>query len=243
MKTTRISTLLLACLLGIAPLKAQNYDETKVPVYTLPHLLTASDGTPVTTAKQWKKQRRPELMELLATHGYGHTPQEKIAVKHEVIQENPQALGGRATMQQVRFTFAGQGKTIEALLLVYFPNQRRGKVPVFISYNFKGNHSTSTDADIRYSPYFEQLPIRQDPILVRGNQASRWSIPLIIERGYAVATMCYHDIYPDHKNGEDKSVLALFPAHTRGQGDSWQALGGRATMQQVRFTFAGQGKT
>ena len=225
MKTIRISTLLLACLLGTAPLKAQNYDETKVPVYTLPHLLTAADGTPVTSAKQWKKQRRPELMELLATHGYGHTPQEQIAVKHEIIQENPQALGGRATQQQVKFTFSGQGKTIEALLLVYYPNQRKGKVPVFICYNFKGNHSTSTDEQILYSPYFEQLPNRQDPILVRGNQSSRWSIPLIIDRGYAVATMCYHDIYPDHKQGESESVLSLFPADTYGKPDSWQALG------------------
>ena len=225
MKTKHIAPILLACLLGSAPMKAQNYDETKVPLYTLPDLLTAEDGTPVTTARQWKKQQRPHLLELLATHGYGHTPTQKTDVTHEVVYENKQALGGRATQQQVRFTFSGEGKTIQALLLVYYPNERKGKVPVFICYNFKGNHSTSTDENILYSPYFEQLPNRQDPILVRGNQASRWSIPLIIERGYAVATMCYHDIYPDHKDGESQSVLTLFPKDTYGKPDSWQAYG------------------
>ena len=119
MKTRHIAPILLACLLGSAPMKAQNYDETKVPLYTLPDLLTAEDGTPVTTARQWKKQQRPHLLELLATHGYGHTPTQKTDVTHEVVYENKQALGGRATQQQVRFTFSGEGKTIQALLLVY----------------------------------------------------------------------------------------------------------------------------
>ncbi len=211
---------LSALMLGTA--NAQNYDETKVPSYTLPCLLTAEDGTEITRAKQWRKVRRPELMDLLATHEYGYTPTQEIEVTYEIVHENKQALDGRATMQQVKFTFSGEGRHMEALLLVYFPNERKGRVPVFIGYNFKGNHCTSMDESILYSPYFEQ---QEAALRERGTQISRWSIPLIIERGYAVATMCYQDIYPDHAEGEAESILTLFPADTRGKGDSWQALG------------------
>ena len=38
-----------------------NYDEAKIPAYTLPDPLIYADGTPVTSASAWKKKRRPEL--------------------------------------------------------------------------------------------------------------------------------------------------------------------------------------
>jgi hypothetical protein len=41
-----------------------NYDESKVPAYTLPELLKCQNGEMVTTAEEWEKQRRPELLEL-----------------------------------------------------------------------------------------------------------------------------------------------------------------------------------
>jgi hypothetical protein len=36
---------------------------------------------------------------------------------------------------------------------------------------------------------------------------------MIIDRGYAVATMCYHDIFPDKPELKDHSVISLFPAN------------------------------
>lgn len=63
-------------------------------------------------------------------------------------------MDGRATSKQVRFVFSNGQKKTEAILLMYIPNQPAGKVPVFVGYNFKGNHSTTSDTTVLYSPVF-----------------------------------------------------------------------------------------
>ncbi|MDD3779781.1 MAG: acetylxylan esterase, partial [Proteiniphilum sp.] len=131
-----------------------NYDESKVPAYVLPEVLKCQNGEKVTTVEQWEKQRRPELMELFASHMYGHTPAENIDVSYKIMTENREAMGGKATSKQVKFTFSNGNKKLEAFLLIYIPNKPKGKVPVFVGYNFKGNHSTTTDTTILYSPAF-----------------------------------------------------------------------------------------
>ena len=53
-----------------APAKPEeaNYDETKVPAYTLPDPLVLADGKPVSDAATWTQMRRPELLNLFETH-------------------------------------------------------------------------------------------------------------------------------------------------------------------------------
>ena len=47
-----------------------NYDESKVPNYILPELLTCNDGTKVATAQEWEQRRRPEIMEFFSKSVY-----------------------------------------------------------------------------------------------------------------------------------------------------------------------------
>lgn len=227
--TKRILLLSVAALWVAVTALAQpeaNYDEALVPQYLLPDVLRCADGSVVTTPRDWERHRRPEVMDMLASQEYGFTPKgmRKVRVRHRVVSENPHALGGLATMQQVMFTFTGQGRTVEALLLAFVPNERKGRVPVFIGYNFRGNHSLMDDEEILYSPYFQRLADRSDPVLVRGNQASRWPVRDIVRRGYALVTMCYQDIYPDRPDGAGESVAALCPPEG-DDGTRWQALG------------------
>ena len=42
---------------------AANFDESKVPPYSLPDPLVLNNGKKVKTAKVWWKQRRPEIVE------------------------------------------------------------------------------------------------------------------------------------------------------------------------------------
>lgn len=201
-----------------------NYDESKVPEYVLPELLKSSDGKKITNVKGWEKIRRPELMELFAREVYGRTQLDKIDVSYELLTENPKALNGKATSKQVKFIFSNGKKSIEAILLMYIPNEYKGKVPVFVGYNFKGNHTTTLDTTILYSPVFDLI---KDPVLERGSQSNRWPFDKIIERGYAVATMCYHDIFPDKPELKDHSIISLFPGYDSKvtAPDEWQAIG------------------
>ena len=56
--------LLLAALPAYAQNKDANYDEAKVPKYTLPDPLILQNGQPVKNAKTWNEKRRPELLNL-----------------------------------------------------------------------------------------------------------------------------------------------------------------------------------
>lgn len=222
---------LLMALLSFAgrayPQTETNYDENLVPEYTLPELLVTFDGTPITHVAEWEQRHRGELLDKFAAEMYGRTPDEPIDVRYEVLAEEAGALGGKATSRQVKFVFSNGTKEIEALLLLYIPNGQPGPVPVFVGYNFKGNHSTIADADILYSPNFALVREPGHADWERGNQADRWAYDDIIDRGYAIATMCYHDIFPDKPGLKDQSIVALFPGYGASPeaADEWQAIG------------------
>jgi len=209
-----------------------NYDEAKVPVYILPDPLTFNNGEKVTTFRQWEKQRRPELLDIFSSQMYGRTPADKIKVTHETLSENPNFLNGKATAKQVKFIFTNGAKKAEALLLLVLPNHIKGKAPVFVSYNYKGNHSTIADPFIEYPPSFALHKTHNHLRLVdadweRGCQSNRWCYDQIIDRGYAIATMFYQDIYPDKPDMDEYGIVSLFSGYRSGQKspDDWQALG------------------
>ena len=51
-----------------------NYDESKIPPYTLPDPLLMADGRRVSDAAMWRHQRRPEILKLFETYVYGKRP-------------------------------------------------------------------------------------------------------------------------------------------------------------------------
>lgn len=204
-----------------------NYDESKVPAYTLPELLLTNNGEKISGKRQWEKQRRPELLELFASQMFGRTPEGNIDVAYEIVAENLNAMNGKATSKQVKFIFSNGKKKNEALLLMYIPNKPKGKVPVFIGYNFQGNHTTTFDITVLYSPVLHLVYEPGHPDWKRGTQTSMWSYDEIIDRGYAIATMCYHDIYPDKPEFRDQSIVSLFPEYDPGHivPGEWQSIG------------------
>ena len=199
----KLSLIFLLICLPIAFISAQelgnrvNEDESKVPQYTLPDVLTCNNGMKVKTVKEWENIRRLELLETFSSQEYGRTPTQKINVSYDILSEDANALNGKATRKQILFTFTNGKKNIEAILLLYMPNKVNGKVPAFIGYNFLGNQSVTEEKAVFTSPSLHLVEGPDSNVWIRGSQKNRWPFEMIIDRGYAVATMYYGVIYPD----------------------------------------------
>lgn len=221
--------LCLVCAVSSAQTSSRiNYDESRVPDYDLPEILVSNSGRKIRTVSDWENIRRPEILEFFYNQVYGITPSsEGISTTWTVLSEDTDALDGKATFRQVLFTFSNGEKSIEAILLLILPNAAEGKVPVIVSYNFNGNHSICDDPRIYYPPQFRMVKSPEDPAWERGNQSSRWSLDRIIGQGYALATMCYHDICPDNADLREYSIGSLFPGfHKRMQDhNEWGSIG------------------
>ena len=111
---------------------AVNYDEAKVGPCTLPDPLRMEDGRPVTDAAMWHQIRVPELLALFPREVYGQ-PLPRPAQRHfEVVGEDPQYLGGRATRRDDSLRIAGGADGTVLTFAVILPNRPGGPVPVFV---------------------------------------------------------------------------------------------------------------
>jgi hypothetical protein len=64
-----------------------NFDESRVPPYTLPDPLRGEDGSRVRSASEWLERRRPELLERFASTVYGRTPFAARVAVTEVVRD------------------------------------------------------------------------------------------------------------------------------------------------------------
>ncbi|MEO8564254.1 MAG: acetylxylan esterase [bacterium] len=234
MKGVLLGLLCAMQLASTAPLLAQarrfpiNDDESRVTPYTLPDPLARSGGGRITTADEWRRERRPELLALFEREIYGRSPPRPEGMWFETTSLDTRAYGGRATRKQVRVHFlAGRSEPYMDVLL-YVPNARRGKVPAFLALTY-GNHTITADTGVAISPHFlrdNPLPDSAGGRAPRGAQASRWVIDTIIARGYALAAVYLGDLDPDSKNGVADGIRPWYMA--RGQRelrpDDWAAL-------------------
>ena len=205
-----------------------NYDESKVPSYTLPDPLVALDGSAVDSTDSWRRRRR-EVYGLFSEHVFGSMPPRPESVGIKVASEGD-ALGGRAMRRQVVLTPGGDPNGPHWTLLIYLPKAATSPVPAFLGYNFEGNHTVHAEEGILLGKlYGRDRPNEGQPADAssRGSKASRWDIEAIVERGYALATMYYGDVDPDFHDEFQNGVHALYPEY-QDRDDNWSSIGGWA---------------
>ena len=112
---------------------AFNYDEARVPPYTLPDPLTLN-GTTVRTRDEWTG-RRLAILELFREHVYGRSPGRPQQLRFEVVEENPRAMEGAATLKRIAVIGVEGGRTHRFEITLFLPNARREPVPVFLLLN------------------------------------------------------------------------------------------------------------
>ena len=128
-----------------------NYDESKVPTFTLPDPLVLANGQKVVDAKTWREKRRPEILKLFEEQVYGRSPQPRDDMSFEVSSVDKQALGGKAIRKEVTVYFSADKAGPQMSVLIYLPAKVTGPRPAFLAYNFFGNHSIHPDPGITLS--------------------------------------------------------------------------------------------
>jgi len=209
-----------------------NYEESKVPQYTLPDPLKMENGAIVKDAKMWMTKRRPELLKIFETEVYGKSPAVK-PIDYKIISIDRSALAGKATRKEVKIWLKGNSKWDGMEMLIYLPNNGSKPYPTFLGLNFMGNHTVANDPWIRITERWTRGN-KADGILnnrateaSRGVDAERWQIEKIIARGYAVATIYYGDIEPDYDGGWKSGLRAALSSKgekTVFKPDQWGAI-------------------
>ncbi len=236
--TTCFRVLFVALLLSILPARAPaqqrfvpNYDESRVPAYTLPDPLRLENGSPVVDEGTWWHQRRPEIVALFESEVYGRAPAPPSGMRFEVTSVEQGALNGKATRKEVSIYLTDADRPHLDVLL-YVPNDSRAPVPAFLGLNFFGNQSIYPDAGITISDEWmmdaPEMGIEENRATARsrGARTNRWPVEAIIDRGYALATMYYGDIDPDFDDGFQNGVHPLFyeSGQTQPGPDEWGSI-------------------
>ncbi len=209
---------------------APNYDESKIPGYKIPDPLTSFSGKKIKNSRQWEKVRRPELLEFFANNVYGNVPGNLNISNWEIVEQSDNALNGKARRRQVDVVFSENGKKLSFNILIYLP-KNVVKAPLFLGYNFYGNHTVYSDENILISDAWgrnnESKGITEHRLTENGRGVSTdsWQVEKIINAGYGLATIYYGDVDPDKDDFTD-GIHPFFYGENQQQpaADEWGSI-------------------
>lgn len=191
-----------------------NYDESKVPQYTLPDPLVNTNNQKVQSPTDWPK-RRAEILHLFEHHVYGKMPDPPAQTRIEVRNQINTALNNQAIRKEIRIHFSEDEEPYMDIL-IYLP-KTSSPVPLFVGLNFGGNHSIHADPEITLSDRW--MRAKTEGVIdhkatedARGKAAHRWPIESILSRGYGLATIYCGDLDPDFDDGYQNGVHPIFYA-------------------------------
>ena len=189
----------------------------------LPDPLVMFDGSSwITTPKQWKEKRRPELAALFQHYMYGQVPVKPAKINSGVDAEYDDFLDGKATLKLVTIRFGEDTPQIDLMLVL--PKGKK-RVPTFLVLNFCGNHAITTDSRVPLTrgwlyPNCKGCTNNHATDAARGTQAQDWPVEEIIKRGYGLATFGNTDVDSDRADVSDGIYKGQTPHH-RGSIAAW----------------------
>ncbi len=212
-----------------------NYDEARIPPYTLLDPLLLANGRPVTTPAAWWSMRRPEIMRLFEENVFGRTPSNAhVPLRVQQIEADRSALEGTAIRKQIDIFFTAKGESGPFMrLLIYLPAHPTHPSPLILGLNFGGNQTVLDDPQIKPTLTWKRpkgadtVEHTAPPDSSRGSQIQEWQVRTLIAHGYGLATAYYGDLEPDFKDASQFSVRQLFvqPNQTKPASDEWGAIG------------------
>ena len=230
-----------------------NYDESKVPEYTLPNPLVCEDGTEVKTPEQWVEKRRPEILRQFTEQMYGALPEilrqdHPKFVTFEEMERDDNALDGTAIRKQIAIHFNCPTVQDVQESAATDPVRPSSDAPVAADCA----HSSQTANVLIYLPKNAEKPVPcflmmnfrgnqtiwKDPSIffseyfeagqvpeekMPGAKISRWNVAKILEAGYGLITLYYQNIAPDTDKCFHEGIFALYDTPERSK-TSWGEL-------------------
>lgn len=185
-----------------------NYDESKVPHFEVPDVLTTFNGRSIKSIREWRTIRHAELLDFFTNNVYGKIPENLNIDKWEVVEEGSGAINGKARRKQINIHFEKNGKKLSFNILLYLPNNIK-KAPLFLGYNFHGNHTVYDDPNILISNAWSRnndtYGITDNKLteFSRGVETATWQVEKMIDAGYGLATIYYCEVDPDKNDFSD----------------------------------------
>lgn len=190
--TLSFATLALGCAVHAADLK-------------LPDPLLTNDGRRVTTAEQWQRQRRGEILELFREHVYGRNPVGRPdTLAFNVKDTDRKAMDGAATRKLVTISYRGPGGEGAINLVLFVPNATANKpAPCMVLICNRGVENI-------------------DP--TREKKSPFWPAEQMVARGYAAAAFFNGDVAPDKKENQwTEGAHGIFDRKPRTP-DAWGTI-------------------
>lgn len=184
--------------------RPNNFDEALVPEYTLPDIFTLKSGEKVTNTRVWELERREELLDLFRSQVYGYAPPRPQNLSFRLIESNPEALGGEATLKIIALEFKVQNKEFSFPLTLFIPNDRRDKAPLFLLLNHRDSENTDPSRKVI---------------------SDFWPVEYVIGRGYAIAAInIARDVDPDRPEAET-GIRKFYQQHYPDPGNlTWGTI-------------------
>ncbi|MEJ2502138.1 MAG: GDSL-type esterase/lipase family protein, partial [Gemmatimonadota bacterium] len=186
---------------------AANTDEARVPAYTLPDPLVTQAGDPVTTAEDWWRVRRPEIVELFDREVYGRVPARLPPVEGTVVEtRDPVESGVPVVVKELRGRVGDGGtsdREVAIAMTLTTPAGATGPVPAMIHFAF------------RLPPGFRPPP--------DGTAGPSWRRQLL-DRGWGYAELVPTSYQPDHGAGLTEGIIGLASGGEPREPDDWGVL-------------------
>ena len=208
-----------------------NYDESRANPYpVLPDPLTLANGAKVTTAEQWWRLRRPEIVEDFEREVVGRVPPHVPKVAWETIATREWTSGGRKVVGRQLVGIVDNSAypkiAVEICMTLVLPADSAEPAPVMI---MLGGGALPEAAGAEPAASDGRVPCKRGPVLApRGAASSAAPDPpateQLIAAGWGFASLSPTSVQADNGAGLTRGIIGLVNKGARRAPDDWGAL-------------------
>ena len=180
----------------------------------LPELLKTEAGQAVATAADWENVRRPEIKRILEREEYGVRPVERPSdLSFETVVDNPDGLGGLATLRRARITWKGPYGAQSIVATAFIPKTASPAAPAPAFVFIAGRGGT-----------INTRRLSTDGQVGAFDRDERWPAEEMVRRGYAMVAYDCTDVAEDDDSEFKADVFRCFTRPEDRIGESWATI-------------------